>query len=78
MGKTVSEKILARASGREESNAGEIVKARVDIAMMPDLTTILAVRAMEAMGRDRVWDVDRVVIVLDHVAPLREDLVADS
>jgi 3-isopropylmalate/(R)-2-methylmalate dehydratase large subunit len=69
LGKTVSEKILARASGREEANAGEIVKARVDVAMMPDLTTILAVRAMEAMGREKVWDVDRVVIVLDHVAP---------
>jgi 3-isopropylmalate/(R)-2-methylmalate dehydratase large subunit len=27
------------------------------------------VRAMEAMGRDRVWNVDKVVIVLDHVAP---------
>ena len=69
MGETVSEKVLARASGLEEVRAGEIVKARVDVAMMPDLTTILAVRAMEAMGRDRVWDVDRVVIVLDHVAP---------
>jgi 3-isopropylmalate/(R)-2-methylmalate dehydratase large subunit len=69
MGETVSEKVLARASGLEMVGAGEIVKARVDIAMMPDLTTILAVRAMEAMGRERVWDVDRVVIVLDHVAP---------
>jgi len=45
----VSEKVLARASGREEVRAGEIVKARIDVAMMPDLTTILAVRAMEAM-----------------------------
>lgn len=69
MGKTVSEKILARASGLEGVRAGEIVKARVDVAMMPDLTTILAMRAMEAMGRERVWDEDRVVIVLDHVAP---------
>ena len=69
MGETVSEKVLARASGLEGVRAGEIVKARVDVAMMPDLTTILTVRAMEAMGRDRVWDVDRVVIVLDHVAP---------
>jgi 3-isopropylmalate/(R)-2-methylmalate dehydratase large subunit len=69
MGKTVSEKILARAAGREEVSAGEIVKARVDVAMMPDLTTILAVRAMKEMGRERVWDRDRVVVILDHVAP---------
>jgi 3-isopropylmalate/(R)-2-methylmalate dehydratase large subunit len=69
MGKTVAEKILARASGREEASAGEIVKARVDVAMMPDLTTILAVNAMKAMGVERVWDPERVVAILDHVAP---------
>jgi 3-isopropylmalate/(R)-2-methylmalate dehydratase large subunit len=69
MGETVAEKILARASGREEASAGEIVKARVDVAMMPDLTTILAVNAMKAMGVDRVWDPERVVAILDHVAP---------
>ena len=69
MGKTISEKILARASGRVEASAGEIVKASVDVAMMPDLTTILAVNAMKAMGVERVWDPERVVAILDHVAP---------
>ena len=69
MGKTISEKILARASGRVEASAGEIVKASVDVAMMPDLTTILAVNAMNAMGVERVWDPERVVAILDHVAP---------
>jgi 3-isopropylmalate/(R)-2-methylmalate dehydratase large subunit len=69
LGMTVSEKILARASGNEGVKAGEIVKAEVDIAMMPDLTTILAVNAMKAMGRERVWDKEKVVVLLDHVAP---------
>lgn len=69
MGMTISEKILARASGREEVRAGEIVKARVDLAMMPDLTAILSFKAMRAMGRDHVWDSEKVVLVLDHVAP---------
>lgn len=69
LGKTVSEKILARSSGKEEVSAGEIVKANVDVAMMPDLTTILAVNAMKAMGAERVWDREKVVIILDHVAP---------
>ena len=69
MGKTVSEKILANASGQKETTAGEIVKAKVDVAMMPDLTTILAVNAMKAMGKEKVWNNEKVVIVLDHVAP---------
>lgn len=77
MGYTVSEKILARASGQEEVRAGEIVKARVDVAMMPDLTTILAVNAMKAMGVERVWDNEKVVIILDHVAPASTPLAAE-
>lgn len=77
MGYTVSEKILARASGQEEVRAGEIVKAWVDVAMMPDLTTILAVNAMKAMGVERVWDNEKVIIILDHVAPASTPLAAE-
>ena len=76
MGKTVSEKILARASGLDEADAGEIVKASVDVAMMPDLTTILSVNAMREMGRERVWDREKVVILNDHVAPASTPLAA--
>jgi len=76
MGKTVSEKILARASGLDGADAGEIVKASVDVAMMPDLTTILSVNAMREMGRERVWDREKVVILNDHVAPASTPLAA--
>ncbi len=76
MGKTIAEKILARASGHEETSAGEIVKARVNVAMMPDLTTILAVNAMKEMGVDRVWDPEKVVTILDHVAPASTSMAA--
>jgi 3-isopropylmalate/(R)-2-methylmalate dehydratase large subunit len=66
---TISEKILAKASDRERVKAGGIVKARDDTAMMPDLTSVLAIEAMKKMGAVNVWDPDRVVIILDHVAP---------
>jgi len=69
LGMTVSEKILARASGREAVRAGEIVKADVDLAMMPDLTTMLSYYAMKDMGVEKVWDSEKVIIFLDHVAP---------
>ncbi|MGQ9679152.1 MAG: 3-isopropylmalate dehydratase large subunit [Candidatus Bathyarchaeia archaeon] len=69
MGMTISEKILAGASGRDSVRPGEIVKAKVDLAMMPDLTTILSFKAMREMGVEKVWDNEKVVIFLDHVAP---------
>ena len=45
--------------------------------MMPDLTTILAVNAMKAMGVEKVWDNEKVVIILDHVAPASTLLAAE-
>ncbi len=66
---TTSEKILGLASERGRVKAGEIVKARVDTAMMPDVTSVLAIEAMKKMGATHVWDPDRVVVILDHVAP---------
>ena len=68
-GYTISEKILARASGMEAVNAGEIVKARVDACMINDATGVLAVQALRDMGRKRVWDPTKIAVVLDHIAP---------
>ena len=68
MGKTAAEKILSRASG-VEVEAGDYVEAEVDAALMPDLTALLAFRAMKEMSYERVWDPDRVIVVLDHSAP---------
>jgi 3-isopropylmalate/(R)-2-methylmalate dehydratase large subunit len=68
-GYTISEKILARASGMEAVYAGEIVKARVDACMINDATGVLAVQALRDMGRKRVWDPTKIAVVLDHIAP---------
>ena len=37
MGKTIAEKILARASGKKSVSAGEIVWADIDRAVMDDI-----------------------------------------
>ena len=66
---TVAEKILAGHSGRDEVHPGEVVKADIDFAFMPALTAALAFYAMNDMDIDRVWDRDKVTILLDHIAP---------
>lgn len=70
MGKTISEKILARASGRESVSAGEIVQAKIDRAMMDDILgpRVEIAEKIKALG-DRVWDPDKVVIISDHYTP---------
>ena len=66
---TIAEKILARASGKGEVEAGEIVMADIDIAMIHDFTGPLAVESFNKIGSEKVWDSSRIVIPFDHQVP---------
>lgn len=65
----ISEKILAKASGKNVVHAGEIADAKVDVIMVHDLTGPLAVEAFKKIGVTHVWDNQKVVIILDHQVP---------
>lgn len=69
MSMTMSEKILARASGKDKVEAGEIVMANIDIAMVHDLTGPLAVKGFEEIGTEKVWDNNKIVVPFDHQVP---------
>ena len=66
---TIAEKILARASGRRLVTPGDIVEAKIDVAMVHDLTGPLTVKSLREVGVKKVWDPRRIVIVFDHQAP---------
>lgn len=70
MGKTMSEKILARASGKNKVSAGDIVWVDVDKAMMDDILgpRVQIADDMKAI-HDKVWDPEKVVIISDHYTP---------
>ena len=70
MGKTLAEKILAKASGNTEVSAGDIIWADVDAAMMDDILGP-RVQIAEKMKEicDEVWDREKVVIISDHYTP---------
>jgi len=78
MPQTLSQKIIALYCGREEVRPGELIKdVKVDIALGNDITTPLAIRGFEqyvdAEGKDiKVWDNQRVVLVLDHFTPNKD------
>jgi len=73
--RTISEKILSNASGKP-ARANDFVLARVHAAMAHDGTSVLAVRAFEAMGATSVWDPNRIAIVFDHIAPASTETAA--
>ena len=59
----ITEKILAKASGKNTLHPGEIVDANVDMVMVHDLTGPLAVEAFKKIGIEKVWNNEKVV---DH------------
>ncbi len=65
----ITEKILARASGKNMVQTGEIVDADVDMIMVHDLTGPLAVEAFKRIGIEKVWNNQKVVVILDHQVP---------
>ena len=66
---TISEKILAKASGNDKVEAGDIVIADIDIAMTHDLTGPLSVESFNKIGAEDVWDPTKIVIPFDHQVP---------
>jgi len=65
----IAEKILARASGKEEVKPGEIVQPKVDMAMANEITGPLAIQAFKKIGVSKVWDNSRIVLIQDHQVP---------
>lgn len=65
----IIEKILANASGKKEVSPGEIVETNIDVAMTHDLTGPLAIKSFRKIGTKKVWDNNKVVVILDHLVP---------
>jgi len=72
MGMTAVEKILASHADRPAVHAGEIIFAKVDRAMLNDITGPLAFTQLKAMGIEKISDPDKVVLVGDHFAPPKD------
>lgn len=69
MAQTLSEQILSRAAGKTVT-AGEVATVNVDLVMMHDSLSPSIIRVLhEELGAERVWDPERVAVVIDHVAP---------
>lgn len=73
----ISEKILAKASGKTVVQPGDIVDANVDTIMVHDLTGPLAIEAFKKIGVNKVWDNKKVVIILDHQIPAESVKMAE-
>lgn len=75
MGQTIAEKILATKSGATRLSPGEIVDAYPDV-VMSHTATWRSVAAMKRIGVTKLYDPERLAIVLDHVSPAKTEKYA--
>ena len=69
---TLTQKILAKAAGKDSVKAGELIFCNLDIVMGNDITSPVAISEFEKAGFDKVFDPEKVVIVLDHFTPCKD------
>ncbi|MFA5110133.1 MAG: 3-isopropylmalate dehydratase large subunit [Desulfobaccales bacterium] len=69
---TITQKILAAHTDKDCVEPGELIMARVDIALGNDITAPLAIKEFKHVGAKKVFDRSRVVLVCDHFAPNKD------
>jgi len=66
MGKTITEKILAKASGRKEVSPGDIVWADIDVLFTHETVgPRVFAESFEELG-GKIWDPDKFSVYIDH------------
>jgi len=72
MPQTITQKILAAHADKDYVDPGELILAKVDIALGNDITAPFAIKAFHDVGAKHVFDKERVVLVADHFAPNKD------
>ena len=72
MGMTMTQKILAAHAGLPSVKAGDLIEAKLDLVLGNDVTTPVAVDVFDKAGFTRVFDKDKIAIVLDHYTPCKD------
>ncbi|MEW6087740.1 MAG: 3-isopropylmalate dehydratase large subunit [bacterium] len=75
---TITEKILAKHCGKKEVVPGELILAKVDLALGNDITAPLAINEFKKSGTKKVFDRNKVVLVPDHFAPNKDIASAEQ
>ncbi|NIS74576.1 MAG: 3-isopropylmalate dehydratase large subunit [Deltaproteobacteria bacterium] len=72
MGMTLTEKIIAAHAGLDRVEPGQLVLAKVDLALGNDITSPIAIKQLESLGIDGLFDVNKIALVPDHFTPNKD------
>lgn len=77
MPQTITQKILAAHCGKSEVYPGDLIMAKVDLALGNDITAPIAIREYKKIGTDSVFDRERIALVCDHSTPNKDIATAE-
>jgi len=69
---TLAEKILATKLKRDYVEPGELVEVPVDLTLANDITAPLAIKIFESTNIGKVFDPEKIVLVMDHFTPNKD------
>jgi 3-isopropylmalate/(R)-2-methylmalate dehydratase large subunit len=72
VGNTITEKILMAHTELKEISAGQLINAKVDIALGNDITAPIAIKEFKKAQGENVFDKDKIALVLDHFTPNKD------
>ena len=72
MGMTMTQKILAQAAGLTQVQAGQLIEAQLDLVLGNDITSPVAIKEMDKMKVQGVFDKDKIALVPDHFVPNKD------
>lgn len=72
MGMTMTQKILAAHAGLPKVEAGQLIEADLDLVLGNDITSPVAIKEMDKMKVDGVFDKDKIALVPDHFVPNKD------
>ncbi|MBM3896434.1 MAG: 3-isopropylmalate dehydratase large subunit [Thaumarchaeota archaeon] len=79
----ITEKILARASGKNSVSPDDVVFANVDKAMIHDVSGPGVIKVFEKLSKqgisvDKLWDPSKVWVAEDHFVPSADKISAEN
>lgn len=75
---TMTQKILAAHSGKESVSSGELILADLDLVLGNDITSPVAIKEFRKLGKNSVFDKNKVTMVMDHFVPNKDIKAAEQ
>ncbi len=72
MSLTLAQKILQKHTDDTITTTGQIIRCKLSLVLANDITAPLAIKSFEGMGAKKVFDKDKVVLVMDHFTPQKD------